>query len=50
MDFTILNETMPQDLVDRRFRFRVGLIPVFPIKYVEGEIDILPPMALPEVG
>ena len=50
MDFSILNETVPQDLVDRRFKFRIGLIPVFPIKYVEGEIDIMPPMSLPGVG
>lgn len=49
MDFSILNETMPQDLVDRRFKIRIGLIPVFPIKYVEGEIDIMPPLAMPSM-
>ena len=50
MDFNIHNEMAPQDLVDRRFRFRVGIVPVFPIKYVEGEIDIIPPTALPSMG
>lgn len=50
MDFTINNEMAPQDLIDRRFKFRIGIIPVFPIKYVEGEIDIIPPTALPSLG
>jgi len=50
MDFNIANEMAPQDLVDRRFRFRIGIVPVFPIKYVEGEIDIIPPTALPSMG
>ena len=50
MDFRINNEMAPQDLVDRRFKFRIGVIPVFPIKYVEGIIDIIPPTALPSIG
>lgn len=50
MDFKVANEMAPQDLVDRRFKFRISIIPVFPIKYVEGEIDIIPPTALPSIG
>lgn len=50
MDFSIFNEMAPQDLVDRRFKFKIGIIPVFPIKYVEGTIDIIPPTALPSMG
>jgi hypothetical protein len=47
MDFRLLNEVTVQDMVEKRFRFRVGLIPVFPIKYVECELDIIPPTAVP---
>ena len=50
MDFNIHNQMAPQDLVDRRFKFKIGIIPVFPIKYVEGTIDIIPPTALPSIG
>jgi hypothetical protein len=47
MDFRLLNEVSIQDIVEKRFRFRVGLIPVFPIKYVEAELDIIPPTYVP---
>lgn len=47
MDFRLLNEVRPQDLVDRRFKFRISLIPTFPIKYVESEIDLIPPTYVP---
>jgi len=47
MDFNLLNEVRVDDLIERRFRFRVGIIPVLPIKYVEGELDIIPPSYLP---
>lgn len=47
MDFRLLNEVRVDDLVESRFKFRIGLIPVFPIKYVEGIIDIIPPTYVP---
>lgn len=47
MEYKILNETKPQDLVDRRFRLRISIVPVFPIKYVEGYIDLIPPTYVP---
>lgn len=47
MDFRILNEVTVQDMVEKRFKFRVGLVPVFPIKYVEAELDIIPPTYVP---
>jgi hypothetical protein len=43
MDFKVLNEVKVQDIVDRRFRLRIGVVPVFPVKYVEGYVDIVPP-------
>jgi hypothetical protein len=43
LDFKILNEVRPEDLVAKRYRVRVGVIPVFPVKYIEGFIDIIPP-------
>lgn len=43
LDFKLLNEVQPQDIVDKRYKFRVGIVPVFPIKYIEGFVDIIPP-------
>jgi hypothetical protein len=45
-DFTLLSDVSPQDMVDRRYRFKIGLIPTFPVKYVEAMIDILPPFVV----
>jgi hypothetical protein len=42
-DFKLLNEVRAEDIVSKRFRFRVGVIPVFPVKYIEGFVDIVPP-------
>lgn len=44
--YILLNETLQQDIVDRRAKFRIGIIPIFPIKYVEGFVDIIPPTIL----
>lgn len=43
ISFRLLNEVRAEDLVASKFRFRVGVIPVFPVKYVEGVVDIYPP-------
>ena len=43
LDFRVLNEVRPEDLVAKRYRVRVGVIPVFPVKYIEGFVDIIPP-------
>jgi len=45
-DFYFITQTKPQDLVDRRYRFKVAIIPTFPVKYVEGFVDIFPPYSI----
>lgn len=42
-NFEVINEVSPTDIVSKRFPLRVKIAPVFPIKYVETEIDIIPP-------
>lgn len=42
--YVLLSDVAPQDYVERRYKFRIGLIPTFPVKYVEALVDILPPM------
>lgn len=44
--YSLLNETRPQHLVDRTFVFRIGIIPIFPVKYIEGMVDIIPPTSI----
>jgi len=43
ISFKLLNEVRVEDMVAKLFRFRVGIIPVFPVKYIEGVVDIVPP-------
>lgn len=42
--YILLSDVAPQDYVERRYKFKIGLIPTFPVKYVEAVVDILPPM------
>lgn len=46
ISFRFATEVQPQDLVDKRYKFRIGIVPTFPVKYVEGFVDIFPPYAL----
>lgn len=45
-DYRFITEVRPQDIIDKRYKFRIGVVPVFPIKYIEGFIDIFPPYAV----
>lgn len=45
-DFRLMTDVRPEDLVNKRYRFKIGIVPVFPIKYIEGFVDIFPPYAI----
>ena len=45
-DYRFISQVEPQDLIDRRYKFKLGIVPAFPVKYVEGYIDIFPPYAI----
>ena len=45
-NFNFITQVKAEDLIDKRYRFKLGIIPTFPVKYVEGFVDIFPPYAI----
>lgn len=45
-DYRFITEVRPQDLIDKRYKFKIGIVPTFPVKYIEGFIDVFPPYAV----
>jgi hypothetical protein len=41
--FNVKNDTTPDDKLLKNFRVKVEIVPMLPIKYAYGQIDLLPP-------